>query len=208
MSAAGAGPIALETLDDEALVELYVADGRKDERIFRELFKRRRDDVWRICYAFFGNRQDAEDLTQQVFFTAYRKLAQFRGQASLRTWLHRIATNSCKNELRRRSRRPEGSKTELSERESLLWSPATAESELMLKRRSDRLARAMMELSLDERDLLRLVEFEGRPYAQIAEAAALSVGAVKMRVMRARLALRAAYENLHEVKEPQNEAAP
>ncbi len=196
MSGAKGGAGRFHELDDEVLVEQYVAGGRRDEAIFRELFKRRRDDVWRICYAFFGNRQDAEDLTQQVFFTAYRKLPQFRRQAALRTWLHRIATNSCKNEIRRRSRRPEGTETTLPEPESVFFVPSSSEGDLVSKRRAERLALAMNELSAAERRLLQEVEFEGRPYAQIAADAELSVGAVKMRVMRARLALRAAYERL------------
>lgn len=184
----------LSGLEDEVLVERYLAGGRRDDAIFKELFRRRRDDVWRTCYSFFGNPQDAEDLTQQIFFTAYRKLPQYRRQASLRTWLHRIAANTCKNELRRRSRRPEGSETELPDDHRLMSGASTAEQELVLRRRKDRLAVAMGELSSAERSLIQLIDFEGRTYAEVADQLGLSIGATKMRVLRARLALKRAYQ--------------
>lgn len=184
------------------LVERYLAGGRRDDAIFKELFRRRRDDVWRTCYSFFGHPQDAEDLTQQIFFTAYRKLPQYRLQASLRTWLHRIATNTCKNELRRRSRRPEGSEAELPDDHRLMSVSSTAEQELVLRRRKDRLAIAMGELSSGERRLVRLIDFEGRTYAEVASQLGVSIGATKMRVLRARLALKKAYQNLESKGDP------
>lgn len=185
-----------EALSDEVLVEAYLETGRRDDAIFSELFRRRHADVWRICFAFFGNAQDAEDMTQEVFFTVYRKLAQFKGQSSLRTWLHRITSNTCKNELRRRSRRPQGSRAELAEDDLRLVSRATAEERLAEGRRRDRLARAMEALSSEQRGLLRLVEFEGHPYSRIAADLGLSISAVKMRVLRARTALKTAYQGL------------
>ncbi len=185
-----------QELSDEALVKSYVASGRRDEAIFRELFRRRREDVWRVCYAFFGNPQDAEDFTQQVFFAAYRKLPQYRHEASVRTWLHRIAANTCKNELRRRSRRPEGFEAGMPEDGGVMAVAATAENELVLSRRTDRLALALKRLNADERRVLQLAEFEGLRYAEIASDLGVSEAAVKMRVLRARIALKSAYETL------------
>lgn len=187
---------AAEEESDETLVARFLAGGRRDDPTFAEIFRRRRLDVWRVCWGFFGNRQDAEDVTQEVFFTVYRKLPQFKGQSSFRTWLHRIAANTCKNELRHRLRRPQGRSTDLEDAAPIAARTESAEERVIREREQDRLARALTELSSEERDLLRLVEFEGRPYADIAAGAGISVSGVKMRVLRARLSLADAYRRL------------
>ena len=103
----------LAHLSDEALVELCRVRGTGDSRPFTELFHRHQHFVWRICYRFVWDAQDAEDLMQEVFFKTYRSLSQFRGASSFRTWLYQIAANTARNELRRRSRRPQVSDTPL-----------------------------------------------------------------------------------------------
>jgi RNA polymerase sigma-70 factor (ECF subfamily) len=130
-------------------------------------------------------------------------MGEYRGQASVRTWLHRIASNACKNELRRRSRRPEGARAVLEEEGSVMSVPAAAEQDFSLKRRTDRLGRALSALREDDRHLLLMVEFEGYSYAEIAGDLELSVAAIKMRVMRARLALKSAYEELEKEEVPE-----
>lgn len=187
---------AFDGLSDEELVARFLASERRDDAAFAELFRRRRADVWGACRRFFGNPRDAEDLTQEIFFTAFRKLPQFRGQSSLRTWLYRIASNTCKNELRRRSRRTEASETELDSSERELVTGDTPEDRVARGRLQGRLALALSKLDADERRLLLQVEFEARPYGDIAADLRVSVGAVKMRVLRARLALQAVYKEL------------
>jgi RNA polymerase sigma-70 factor (ECF subfamily) len=65
-----------------------------------EVFRKYRDTVYRICLRYFRNRRDAEDLTQEVFLKLHRRLAEFRGEASLTTWIYRIAANCCIDSLR------------------------------------------------------------------------------------------------------------
>ncbi len=178
-----------DELSDETLVERFLAGGRRDDTMFAEIFRRRRLDVWRVCWRFFGNRQDAEDLTQEVFFTVYRKLPQFEGQSSFRTWLHRIAANTCRNEIRSRSRRPQGTATDLDDAAPLPSRHESPEDRAIREQLQDRLTRALAGLSEGDRSVLEQVEFEGRPYADIAADSGVSVSAVKMRVLRARLAL-------------------
>src|SRR3984885_3216127 len=60
------------------------------------------------CYRILGSVQDAEDMLQETLLAAWRGLGQYEGRASLRTWLYRIATNRCLNELRSSARRPRG----------------------------------------------------------------------------------------------------
>jgi RNA polymerase sigma-70 factor (ECF subfamily) len=85
-------PADLLTLEDEALVEAFRRGRGEAFDIFVE---RHRARVFRLCYRFAGNREDALDLAQDAFVRAFRGLARFNGQASLRTWLYRIAVNVC-----------------------------------------------------------------------------------------------------------------
>ena len=78
-----------------------------DERAFRELVEPHRKAIELHCYRMLGSLQDAEDVTQETLLRAWRRLDSFRGTASIHTWLYRIATNACLDEIERRPRRAE-----------------------------------------------------------------------------------------------------
>jgi RNA polymerase sigma factor (sigma-70 family) len=78
-----------------------------DEQAFRALVEPYRRELQLHCYRILGSVQDAEDILQETMLAAWRGLDQFLGRSSLRTWLHRIATNRCLNALRDSSRRPQ-----------------------------------------------------------------------------------------------------
>src|SRR5919109_5223142 len=77
-----------------------------DEAAFRALVEPHRRPLQLHCYRMLGSVHDAEDLVQETLLSAWRGLDGFQGDAKLRTWLYRIATNACLNALRSRSRRP------------------------------------------------------------------------------------------------------
>ena len=90
-----------------ALEETTLARARAgDEGAFRELTEPHRRELQLHCYRILGSVQDAEDLVQDTLLAAWRGLERFEGRASVRSWLYRIATNTCLNALRARSRRP------------------------------------------------------------------------------------------------------
>jgi RNA polymerase sigma-70 factor (ECF subfamily) len=185
----------LAELSDEELVGRMLDRGGRDERPFGELFRRHKGLVWRVALGFFGNVQDAEDMTQDVFFTAHRKLAQFKGEASFRTWLHRITTNRCKNELRRRSRRLRTVSQPLEEAAAAAANGSPGPEAVTVRgRRLQRLALALESLPPEDRRVLQLVDLESAPYKEVAEVLEVSLGAVKMRVLRARARLREAFD--------------
>lgn len=193
----------LGQLSDRELVERTLDRGRRDDRPFGELFRRHRGLVWRVALGFFGNVQDAEDLTQDAFFTAYRKLEQFRGEASFRTWLHRIAANRCKNELRRRSRRLRTVNKPLEEAAVAATNGSPGpEAVTVLGRRLQRLSLAIDAMTPQERRILQLVDLDQTPYKEVAELLGLSLGAVKMRVFRARARLRETFDTTENRKDP------
>src|SRR6266498_1347694 len=89
-------------MSEDTLARARAGDGEA----FRELTEPYRRELQMHCYRILGSVQDAEDLLQETMLAAWRGLDQFDGRASLRAWLHRIATNRCLNALRDSGRRP------------------------------------------------------------------------------------------------------
>jgi RNA polymerase sigma-70 factor (ECF subfamily) len=77
-----------------------------DERAFRELVEPDRSALEVHCYRMLGSPQDAEDVVQETLLRAWSALERFEPRASVRTWLYRIATNACLDEIERRPKRP------------------------------------------------------------------------------------------------------
>src|SRR6185295_666475 len=99
MSRAETAPAPEPELGGLGEAELVQAclDGRLGA--FDVIVERHRQSVYRLCYRFVPNHEDASDLTQEVFLRAFRALHGFRGQSSLGTWLYRIGVNVCLNRL-------------------------------------------------------------------------------------------------------------
>lgn len=195
--------IELKDLTDEQLIALCLGRGLRDERPFRELFRRYHTLVWHVCYGLVHNAQDAEDLTQEVFFKIYRNLAKFEGRSSLKTWIYRIALNTGKNELRRRARRPEVESTSVDELAETLAGDLTPEEQWLIQVRNRNLRQALKQLQPEQLEVIRLKDFEQRQYAEIAELLGISLSAAKMRVQRARIALQQYYTLLEATPETQ-----
>ena len=91
---------ATEQDADQLLVARYL-DG--DLVAFDELMTRHERQIYRLCYRFVRNHEDAMDLTQDVFVKAFEKLPSFRGDARFKTWLYRVAVNHCLNHVKKHS---------------------------------------------------------------------------------------------------------
>ncbi|GAB4275220.1 MAG: RNA polymerase sigma factor [Candidatus Promineifilaceae bacterium] len=183
-------------LTDAELIALILERGGKDDRPYQELLRRHQQMVWRVCYGFTRQGQDAEDLTQEVFFKAFRNLHQFQGKSSFKTWLYRIAINTSQNELRRRSRRPQVSETDVDTMANYLPSPERVEQAVSNRQRYDLLQEAMASLPPDAYEILKMRELEQLSYSEIADALNIGLSAAKMRVQRARRSLQAAFQQL------------
>lgn len=186
----------LKDIEDEELIALCLAQGSKNDRPFQELFNRYQNIVWRVCYGFMHNAQDAEDLTQEVFLRVYRSLDTFEGRSSLKSWIYRIALNSCQNEVRRRKRRPQAAVTDMDIIAEYLPATATTESEWQKLNLRGQLAAAFSQLRPEELDILTLRDVEERPYSEITELLSISLSAAKMRALRARESIKL---NLYQV---------
>ena len=166
-------------LADPDLVAAYVGG---DEAAFRELVARHHRRVHGVCHRYFRDRRDAEDATQETFLVLARCAAQFRGDAALSTWLHRVALNVCHDIARRRARRPLPARQEAPDVPEPLDEVGLRETELDLHR-------ALARLDVPARQALVLVAVEGRTYAEAAAITGVSVAAMKSRIHRARARL-------------------
>jgi RNA polymerase sigma-70 factor (ECF subfamily) len=182
--------VSLTDISDDVLVTLCLELGGKDDRPVEELFHRYQNVVWRVCYSFMRNSQDAEDLTQDVFLRVYRNLSSFEGRSSLKTWIYRIAINTCQNEIRRLKRRPQLAEADLQTVAEYLPTATTTESEWQKLNLQGQLTTAFSQLRPEEYDILTLRDVEERPYSEIAELLSINLSAAKMRAKRARESLR------------------
>lgn len=141
--------------------------------------------LWRMC----RDSAEAEELAQAAFVRAWEGLAGFRGDASFRTWLYRVATNVCINRTMRR-RRTEPLDEELPAR-------CADEPEQVYRQRAlhERLAAVIGALPADQRSALLLFAYDEMSYFEIAEVMGRSAAAVNALIYRARLAVRAAMED-------------
>ena len=180
-------------MDEYALIQ---AARKGDLEAYNRLVLAYQDMVYYQAYSLLGDRESAEDFSQEAFLTAYRNLPTFRN-GSFRAWLSRIITHACFDELRRRKRRPTiplyPVDKDDEEIESPEWladpSPSPEERvERMDTRRS--LQRYLDELPEEFRATIMLVDVHGMDYHEAAEALNVPVGTVKSRLARARVRLR------------------
>ena len=166
---------SLTGLDEYALVEASLA-GRPGA--FDLIVDRHKRAVYRLCYRFVGNHEDASDLSQDVFLRAYRGLRNFRGQSSLATWLYRIGTNVCLNRVTAKT--PLSTLTESIEARQFVDVRAESAPERMLKdERGARVRAAIAQLPRRQRATLILRTYHEMSHQEIADVLGSSVGAVK-----------------------------
>lgn len=175
--------------EDQVLVQRAKAG---DFGAFEQLFLKHRNLVYRFAYQMAPRRDDAEDIVQEVFVRAYQNLPRYRDEAKFTTWLLRIATNLATDRARMVQRR-----TNLEQQEAagaLDWmtigNPDNPEHNLETDYKVQALRKALAALPEHHRTVLVLRDLEGREYPELAEILNCSVGGAKLRVLRARRALK------------------
>jgi RNA polymerase sigma-70 factor (ECF subfamily) len=172
----------------------------RDEQAFSEIVRLYGDKVFSLIYRMLGNRQEAEDVAQDVFITVFKTIESFRGEAKFSTWLLRIAANHAKNRIKHLARRPtEGADPDdVSQLRALPdrpTPPVQARIEgpdaMLEAAQTERLMQeAIANLPEDQRLLVVLRDVEEMSYQEIEEITGLPEGTIKSRLHRARMAIK------------------
>ncbi len=182
---------------DRELITLII-DGDMDA--MGDLMARHSSKAYQISYSILGNKNDAEEVTQDAFIKVYRALANFRGDSEFSTWMYRIVVNQARNKYRWNKRR--GSQvnisidkdTETDDGSSIPFDlPDTGKKpdhEIIFKEWEGEIAEEIKKLPAVNREALMLRNVKHLSYEQIAELLDCKIGTIKSRIARAREELR------------------
>jgi RNA polymerase sigma-70 factor (ECF subfamily) len=170
---------------DEQIVERALTG---DAEAFGEIVTRWERRIFALAYGILGREEDARDATQETFLAAFRNLRNFRGEAKVSSWLHRIAVNQCITRQRRAKVRNEAGLDDEQEKDAsnfaapLSYSPArvTEGREQIVAVR-----RAVNSLPIELRQVVVMKEFEELTFREIADALDVPLSTVKSRLYTA-----------------------
>lgn len=183
--------------DEQELIEKLA---RRDERAFNVLVRTYERRVFGLVVRMIGNRAEAEELSQEVFYQVFKAIGSFRGESKLSTWIYRIAVNLCKNRAKYLKVRKADAQLELeehAERSPLAEARGSnvgrieRPDEMMEGKQLEQIVRESI-LEIDEtfRECLVLRDVEDLSYEEIGEITNLPTGTVKSRIFRARAQLK------------------
>jgi RNA polymerase sigma-70 factor (ECF subfamily) len=180
--------------DDEDLV-LKAQQG--DIHAFDELVERYHAKIYGLTYNMTSNREDAEDLTQEIFVKAFQALPRFKGKSSFYTWLYRIAVNKTINYRKMRNRKRAMSLDQFDHEIKLddvyhdLTSKGSPLRNVSLSELQKKMNEALQNLSEKHRTVVVMHDMQGIPHEEIAKMVGASVGTIRSRLFYARRQMQA-----------------
>jgi RNA polymerase sigma-70 factor (ECF subfamily) len=186
------------TTEEAALVRRVQA---KDEMAFREIVERYQSKVYSIIYGILRNRNDAEDIAQQVFAKIYFSIGNFDFRSSLLTWIYKITVNECYDYLRKKRVRKLVYESDFSEEDALQMENSQTAVDLnapvdeTLERR-DLLLKMLSKVSEEDRMLMLLKEVEGHSVEELAQMTGMNENTIKVKLFRTRQKLLKAAQRL------------
>ena len=184
---------------DEALLVKRVQE--RDEMAFREIVERYQAKVYSIIYGILRNRNDAEDIAQQVFAKVYFSIGNFDSRSSLLTWIYKITVNECYDYLRKKRVRKLVYESDFSEEDTRKMENSDAVTEgapgvdESLARR-DLAVKLLEKVSEEDRRLILLKEVQGHSVEELAEMTGMNENTIKVKLFRARQKLLKASQKL------------
>jgi len=179
---------------DEELVE---RSRRGDAGAYDELIRRYQGKIYSCVYNMTSNKEDTEDLVQEVFIKAYHSLPRFQGKSSFYTWIYRIAINRTINYVKKRKNKQALSLNDADlgiERDNTYIELSSKKSpvlDLSVSELKEKLNRALQKLSEKHRTVVVMHDIEGVPHEEIAQIQGCSPGTVRSRLFYARQQLQA-----------------
>jgi len=183
-------------LTDEQLVELAVS---RDREAFGEIVRRWERKIFALCFGMLGREDDARDAAQETFIAAYRNLANFRGEAKVSSWLHRIAVNQCLTTKRRAKTRSEEFLDDDDGSEERVFIAPMHNSPSRKAEQGERLKlvrTAVSSLPTELRQVVVMKEFEDMTFQEISETLEIPLSTVKSRLYTALKQLKMKLERL------------
>ncbi len=180
----------IKSLTDEQLVELAVTE---DPEAFGEIVRRWERKIFALCFGMLSREDEARDAAQETFISAYRNLTNFRGEAKVSSWLHRIAVNQCLTKQRRTKTRSESFLDDEDNAEEKFFVAPLHKSPARMIEQNERLAHvryAVNSLPVELRQVIVMKEFEEMTFQEISETLELPLSTVKSRVYTALKQLR------------------
>lgn len=170
-----------------------------DAHAFDEVYERFGEMVYNLALRLSGNREEAADLTQEIFLRIYRHLGSFGGRSTLKTWIFRVALNHCRDRLSRFSPAILPIEEGMEDGGTTLADPARSPEEMALAADDGRRVSAGLSLLPQVfREAVVLRDLEGLSYDEIAEVLGVRVGTVRSRIARGRDQLRSLLESGYE----------
>jgi RNA polymerase sigma-70 factor (ECF subfamily) len=168
---------------------------------FREIVDRYQAKVFSIIYGILRNRNDAEDIAQQVFAKIYFSIKNFDFRSSLLTWIYKITVNECYDYLRKKRVRKLVYESDFSSEDSLRMEnsePATDQAPAVDHRlaQHDLIIKLLSKISEEDRSLILLKEVEGHSVEELAEMTGMNENTIKVKLFRARQKLVKAAQRL------------
>jgi len=190
-------PIQLEPALDPSDRELVARAQQQDVVAYNELINRYHRKIYALVYNMTSNKEDAEDLVQEVFFKAYSALKNFKGDSSFYTWVYRIAVNRTINFVKKRKKRQGFSLDDVDggmERDPAYVELSSRESpyrDATISELQEKLNSVLQKLSEKHRAVVVLHDIQGVPHEEIAQMLGVSSGTVRSRLFYARQLLQA-----------------
>ena len=181
-------------MSDSEIIQQIV---QGDRNMYRKLVERYQPMVFRTCMGFLHNKDDADDLTQDIFIQAYQTLTKFKGDATFSTWIYRIAVNASLNKIRKSSKNSiiQRLETVFGGEKSKEFSFTISDNEnpeniLILQEHKEWVQKALNSLPENQRTAIVLSKYDDLSQKEIAEIMNTSEGAVEALIQRAKANLR------------------
>jgi RNA polymerase sigma-70 factor, ECF subfamily len=180
----------------EASIDPFISESNQEmdrDEVIKFLLDEYSQSILWLAFTYVKDKGLAEDITQDVFLTCYKKLHTFKGESSIKNWLYRIATNRCKDAVKKWSFK-KLLKVDHSYFERQITNYATPEIIAMSKNRDEELSRFVLDLPIQYREAIILYYFEDLSLEEISVLLSVKLNTVKTRLHRGRTLLRKMYE--------------